>query len=104
MATTALIDLERDVSQKFAAEEVSVVAIVVGTPPESVRANLDKANPSFMQLLDSDGKVFASVGTHALPRIYVLDEAQKVVWFDIEYSESTRRELKETLRVLTQDY
>jgi hypothetical protein len=43
----------------------------------------------------------ADVGSVALPRLYVLDPAGKIVWFDIEYSESTRRELEQTLSVLT---
>jgi len=56
---------------------------------------------SFAQLLDTSGSALAQVGSVALPRLYVLDPAGQIVWFDIEYSESTRRELSQTLGVLT---
>ena len=35
-----------------------------------------------------------------LPRIYVLDAQRRIAWFDIEYSEATRRELQQTLAAL----
>ena len=50
-----------------------------------------------------DGAALAQIGSVALPRLYVLDPTGNIVWFDIEYSESTRRELAQTLRVLTGD-
>lgn len=102
MARTALIDMQRDVVRQFAANQVAVVGIPVRQPIGTVQTSLNEAKASFPQLLDTDGKAFAQVGTEALPRLYVLDPAGKIVWFDIEYSEGTRRELWQTLRVLTQ--
>lgn len=101
MARTALIDMQRDVASKFAAEEVAVVGIAVRQPAGAVQSALNDAQAAFPQLIDTDGKAFATVGTYALPRLYVLDPAGKIVWFDIEYSEGTRRELWQTLGVLT---
>ncbi len=101
MARTALIDMQRDIVAQFEAAQVAVVGIAVGQSQGSTQASLNKAQASFPQLLDTDGQAFAAVGTVALPRLYVLDPAGKIVWFDIEYSEGTRRELWQTLRVLT---
>ncbi len=102
MARTALVDMQRDIASQFAAEQVAVVGIAVRQPMGAVQAALNTAQATFPQLIDTDGKAFATVGTTALPRLYVLDPAGKIVWFDIEYSEGTRRELWQTLRVLTQ--
>ena len=101
MARTALVDMQRDIASQFAAEQVAVVGIAVRQPMGAVQASLNQAQAAFPQLIDTDGKAFATVGTAALPRLYVLDRAGKIVWFDIEYSEGTRRELWQTLRVLT---
>ncbi|MEM8943752.1 MAG: TlpA disulfide reductase family protein [Planctomycetota bacterium] len=101
MARTALIDMQRDIAAQFAAAQVSVVGIAVRQPQGAVQAALNQAQASFPQLIDTDGQAFASIGTQALPRIYVLDPDGKIVWFDIEYSEGTRRELWQTLAVLT---
>lgn len=103
MARTALIDMQRDVASKFAADQVAVVGIAVRQPAGAVQAALNQAQATFPQLIDTEGKAFATVGTYALPRLYVLDPAGKIVWFDIEYSEGTRRELWQTLGVLTKN-
>jgi len=100
MARTALIDMQRDVASQFATEQVAVVGIAVRQPAGAVQAALGQTKAAFPQLLDVDGQAFAKVGTVALPRLYVLDQAGKIVWFDIEYSEGSRRELWQTLKLL----
>jgi peroxiredoxin len=100
MARTALIDMQRDIANKFAREDVAVVGVAVRQAAGAVQPALNVSQATFAQLLDTDGKAFAAVGSLALPRIYVLDPTGKVVWFDIEYSEGTRRELGQTLDVL----
>ena len=52
-------------------------------------------------LIDADATYFKSVATEKLPRTYLLDQEGKILWFDIEYSQSTYRELLKTLDVLT---
>ncbi len=101
MARTALIDMQRDIAAQFPADQISVVGIAVRQPAGAVQGALNQAQAQFPQLLDTEGKALATVGTQALPRLYVLDPAGKIVWFDIEYSEGTRRELWQTLAVLT---
>ena len=101
MARTALIDMQRDVAAQFSEQEVSVVGIAVRQPQGAVQAALNQAQAKFPQLLDTDGQAFGLVGSEVLPRIYVLNPTGKIVWFDIEYSEGTRRELWQTLAVMT---
>jgi hypothetical protein len=48
-------------------------------------------------LLDAEGKALDAVATEKLPRTYLLDASGQILWFDIEYSESTRRELKNAI-------
>lgn len=99
MSETALQDLEREVASQYDVQKVSVVGIAVETPRADVKR--ESQDMSFPQLLDEDGKLFAKIGMVMLPRIYVLDPAAHIVWFDIEYSEATRRELHSTLAALT---
>lgn len=101
MSRTALSDLQQEIAAKYPAAEVSVVGIAVGTPKKTVDQTVQTAEVKFPQLLDADGKAFGRVGMVLLPRIYVLDAEGKILWFDIEYSESTRREIGWTLAALT---
>jgi peroxiredoxin len=101
MSRMALEDLVHGVVAVYEPEQVAVVGIAVGQSTGAARKLLGEAKAEFPQLLDADGSALADVGSVALPRLYVLDPAGKIVWFDIEYSESTRRELEQTLSVLT---
>jgi hypothetical protein len=100
MARAALHDLTRDFKQLAADGAFGVVGVAVGQPVGAVRAALTETGAAFPQLLDPDGQAFALVGDAHLPRIYVLDAQGRIVWFDIEYGEATRRELRQTLTVL----
>jgi len=103
MAQEALRDFSAHVRQ-WAGESVAWVGIACGQPAEAAQAQLAAVQANFPQLLDQDDHAFSlvstSVGTTSLPRIYVLDAAGKIVWFDIEYSEATRRELRQTIDFL----
>ena len=101
MSRTALEDLQKEVAGNSDSGEVVVVGIAVETPAPEVQRLLKATGATFPQLIDSDSKGFSKVGMVSLPRIYVLDASGKIVWFDIEYSEATRRELHDTLAVLT---
>ncbi len=101
MSRMALEDLVHDVAAVYEPEQIAVVGIAVGQSTGATRKLLGEAKADFPQLLDADGNALAEVGSVALPRLYVLDPAGKIVWFDIEYSESTWRELERTLSVLT---
>lgn len=92
-ARSELTDLGPDVSDKFSADGVNVVGIAVQETPDSAEQHTKEAGINFPTLVDSDGTAFSLVGTEKLPRTYLLDAEGKILWFDIEYSRSTRREL-----------
>ena len=98
MARAELADLGPDVIGPFADQGVAVVGIAVREPARAAQAALREAKATFPNLLDPDGQAFAKVGSEKLPRTYVLDPQGKVLWFDIEYSLATRRELNQALR------
>ena len=97
-ARSELIDLGPDVSDKFSADGLNVVGIAVQETPESAVRHTQEAGVKFPTLVDSDGTAFSLVGTEKLPRTYLLDAEGKILWFDIEYSRSTRRELHMAIR------
>jgi len=96
MAREQLADLGPDVVAPFGEAGVAVVGIAVGAPAAMLKA----ATREFPNLLDADGKAFAQVGSEKLPRTYLLDPQGKILWFDIEYSLGTRRELHQALRAV----
>jgi peroxiredoxin len=96
MSATALADL----TAVGATDGVAIVGIAVKVPNNEVQATTEKVGASFPQLMDSDGKAFNQVGMTRMPRVYVLNALGEIVWFDIEYSQSTQRELKQTLETL----
>jgi peroxiredoxin len=93
-----LADLERDTLKRFGQNGVAVVAINSGDPA-TVAADLAKqAQVTYPVLLDADGAALQRVATQKLPRTYLLNVQGKVVWFDLEYSATTRRDLSQAIR------
>jgi peroxiredoxin len=101
MSRIALADVAKSVAAKFTDKSVAAVGIIEAKNAQDAQADLTKFAVKFPQLLDAEGAALAQVGTGAPMRIYVLDAQQKIVWFDIEFSEATRRELAQALAVLT---
>jgi peroxiredoxin len=101
MTLQQLSDIGPDIIQPFGQKGVAVVGIAVKESQDSAEAALKRANANFRNLLDADGKAFAEVGSQKLPRTYLLDASGKIVWFDIEYSLATRRELQQALRAIS---
>ena len=100
MAEGALVDLGIEAAA-FGGKGAGFVGIVEGPANDKTDGLIKSAGTGLTQLADADGAALAQVGELALPRIYVLDSQGKVAWFDIEYSEATRRELRQTLAELT---
>jgi peroxiredoxin len=96
MAIDELADLGPDVVEKFGSRGVEVVGVAVADPAEA-GATIKQSAASFPQLLDEDGKAFDKVGSTKLPWTLVVDANGKIVWFDLEYSLATRRELQQAL-------
>jgi hypothetical protein len=100
MARTALADLQREVTDNADLQGVSVIGVIVGGLANDVQAHLVESGARFTQLIDLDGKTQAECGSATMPRVYVLAPDKTIAWFDIEYSETTRRELQATLAAL----
>jgi len=98
MALEQLADMVPDVSQQFGPMGVNVVGIAVKVPQAEAQTIIRHSAAQFEHLLDAEGRAFAQVGSDKLPRTYLLDPQGKILWFDIEYSSATRRELNHALR------
>jgi len=102
MALQQLADLGPEVVEPFGDKGIAVVAIAVQEDAASAKSAIEKAGANLPNvLLDADGKAFVNVDGGRLPRTYLLDPSGKVLWFDIEYSLATRRELHQALRAVT---
>lgn len=97
MARYQFKTLEREWAGPFRAAGVQVVAVNVSDEADVAKTLYQETGGSFPCLLDPEGRQFAKVARSKLPRTYVLDGQRRVRWFDIEYSRSTRRELKNAL-------
>jgi peroxiredoxin len=100
MSQMALTDLQHDVVHDYGPQGVAVVGIAVNESAEIVGETMNKSEVRFPTLLDPEGQAFSQVGGKKLPRLYVLDPRGKILWFDIEYSLATRRELNQSLHAL----
>jgi peroxiredoxin len=92
-----LQDLDRDVIAAQGKKGVAVIAVDVRDRPEKVKSLVQEAPVGYPVLLDTDGAYFAKLASGVFPRIYALDPDGKVLWFDLEYSTTTRYSLKQTI-------
>ena len=97
-ASDVLADLQ-ELSENYLEKGVHVIGINEGDPPENVRQRISEAQATFPNLLDSDGAFFEKIATEELPRVYLLDSEGKILWFDSEFSQITRRRLERGIRV-----
>jgi peroxiredoxin len=98
-AQTALEDLQKDVQESYAEKGVRVVAVNEGDGPEAVKKLAEAAGATYPVLLDPDGALFAKVATERLPRPYLLDGDGKILWFDLEFSRTSRAKLLQAIQV-----
>lgn len=92
-----LADLGPDVVARFADRGVAVVGIAEEPTADAARHWATDAAVSFPILLDPKGDAVAQVGNEKLPRTYLIDRQGTILWFDIEYSRATRRELSQAI-------
>jgi peroxiredoxin len=100
IAASILADIQADAVSAYGARKVNAVAINQRDSAETAAEIFAQAKVGFPMLMDPGGNYFAQVATERLPRIYVLDHDGKIAWFDVDYSETTRRILKDVLRVI----
>ncbi|MBU4272985.1 MAG: TlpA family protein disulfide reductase [Planctomycetes bacterium] len=100
VANAVLQDLMKDVVGPFGEQGVRVVAINVGDGVEDVKKYVADAKATFPNLLDPQGEYFTKIATERkMPRTYLLDAEGKVLWFDMEYSNTARRDLVQGIEV-----
>jgi len=98
-AQAELQDLTGDVVERFGDEGVRVIGINVGDSAEEAAAAVEAAEAGFPNFLDPQGEYFAKVATEKLPRTYLLNSEGRILWFDLEYSLTTQRQLEQAVEV-----
>ncbi len=98
-APGALEHLSKEVAGPFGEKGVRVVTVNEGDTPQAVLQMIETLPTPLPSLMDPDGQYFAQVAKDRPLRPYLLDSQGKILWFDIEYSESTRRDLIQSIRV-----
>ncbi|NUQ65813.1 MAG: TlpA family protein disulfide reductase [Pirellulales bacterium] len=102
-ALQELQDLQIDVVERYKDEGVQVIGVNVRDAAPVVKEKVEQAGAAYAQLLDADGAYYAKIATEHLPRTYLLNAEGKILWFDLEYSTSTGRNLEQAIKVaLTQ--
>jgi peroxiredoxin len=96
-AVQQLQDTGPEIIDVFSDQGLAVVSINFGQSANEVRRVTQQTGFTAPVLLDPNGAALARVATRYLPRTYLLDSEGKVVWFDQEYSPSTRRHLKQAI-------
>jgi peroxiredoxin len=94
-----LSDLNRYHLPRFGDKGLAVVAINTGDQTQLASELATNSGASYPVLSDADGAALQQVASGKLPRTYLLDPAGKVLWFDLEYSPTTRRDLASAIRV-----
>ena len=97
---SALEDLQTDFAAPYGPTGLAVVGINVKDSPEAARKAVADSGSKYPGLLDGEGRYFAKLATEGLPRLYLADAAGKILWFDIEYSSTMRRQLSEAVRAV----
>lgn len=92
-----LMDLATEVVDRYG-KEVAVIGVAVGQSSDSAAAHVKKLGVKFPVFTDTDRKAYDIVATDYLPRTYLVDPTGKILWLDIEYSASTRRQINDAIR------
>ncbi len=101
LSAALLGDLAKSLPKPGGDRDVVLVGVNVGDSAEAVRRQLKQAEASFPNLLDRQGKLLAKVTKDGkTPRIYLLDSNGRILWFDLENSRSSRRNLEEAIQVV----
>lgn len=97
MAVEQISRLEEEIVRPYGAVGVSVVAIDVGDTSEDQQSLLSQIDHSYVMLQDPDRQAWSQVASELLPRTYLLNADGRVLWMDVEYSRSSRRDLRNAI-------
>ena len=90
--------LERDVLAEYSGLGLEVVTVHVGEPTAKTEEILAAVQPRFAVLVDAEETVVPQYAAALFPRTYLLDAQGNILWFDLEYSRSTRRQMDNAIR------
>lgn len=99
-AQQSLYDLNDLLGSRADELGIQVLGVCVADSAEGGQALLAGEPVQFENYLDTKGAGFAKVAGSPPPRIYLLDDAGKILWFDLEFSRGTRRELIQAIKFL----
>ena len=76
---------------------VETIAIHTGPLPDNYQQLCEKYADGVLCLSDAEGSYFKTIAQSRLPRTYLLDADGKILWLDIEYSRTTRQDLRNAI-------
>jgi peroxiredoxin len=82
---------------------VTAIAVHVGQVPDNYGELVERYGQDILCLADPDRAYYQKVAGGPVPRTYVLDIEGKVIWLDIEYSRTTRYDLRNALHYSLQN-
>ncbi|MFO7907810.1 MAG: hypothetical protein R6U98_34510 [Pirellulaceae bacterium] len=77
--------------------EVQTIAIHVGPEPSNYAQLCQRFGQGVLCLSDPDQAYFGAIASGSVPRTYLLNAEGEVAWLDIEYSCTTRHDLRNAL-------
>lgn len=95
MKAQEILDDVQKLFDTFKKDGLNALGVHVGDGPKpDVKAD-------FTLTPDPDGKLFETVATDAVPpRLFILDSAGKILWMDVEWSNTTRERLRQSVELL----
>ncbi len=93
LALEELADMAGRYASGLRPHNVAIVGVNSGDTPQLAGELAQQYAVKFPVLCDADGAALGQVTAAGVPCCYLLDAQGKVLWFDTEYSPTTRRDL-----------
>lgn len=93
-------DLQLEFAPQMKSKPLAIVSVAAGGTAADAQAMAEATGASFPIVFDPGEESLGKLATSEfLPRVYLLDAAGLVIWFDIEHSRDTRRNLQQAIEV-----